>query len=138
MNKSISRPTLTEAKTSEPSKIDNLQKQLVELAVRMLIELKPYEIKISRTKSQIEYYLPYQYEIVDNIEMYSNAYIATTTGLSIKSLYTSENNDAVFYLRSRGISERTARIMAAFKQTYFKVNMDEAINEYNKSFTITL
>lgn len=102
------------------------------LEIRQAIGLKLYEVKIQRTKSVIEYYLPSQYEIVQDIDEFSDAYVSSLPGISIKSLYSSQNKDAVFYLQSRGISKKVAEMMAALKQTYFKVNMVEAIDAYNE------
>lgn len=109
-----------------------LERQMNELKVRMLLELKPYEVRIQRTKSKVEYYLPSQYEIVENIEEFSDAYIASVPGVNIKTLYTSQNADAIFYLTSRGISRKVAEMLAALKQTYFKVDMVTAMNSFNE------
>lgn len=105
-----------------------------ELLIRSMINLKPYEVKINRTKSVIEYYLPYQYEIIKDIEEFSDAYVNSCPGVTAKALYTSKNEDIIFYLQSRGISRKTAEMMAALKQTYFKVNMIEAMDAYNTEF----
>jgi len=116
-------------------KKEKLKQQHLELGVRIILNSLPvYEVKIMRTKSVAEYYLPYQYEIVDNIEEFSDAYINSVPGVKIKSLYTSQNKDAIFYLQSRGIRKEVAQMMAALKQTYFTVNMEVAITEYGKIF----
>lgn len=113
------------------SKQKALEDKLLELEVMDAIELKPYEVKIMRTKSVAEYYLPYQYELVTDIDEISNAYIQSLPGISMKALYSSQNKDAVFYLQSRGISKKVAEMMAALKQTYFIVNIVEMSNVYN-------
>ncbi len=117
---------------AKKKKAEELQNQISELRVRMLIGLRPYEVRINRTKTKVEYYHPYQYEIVEDIQEFSDAYVNKITGVNVKSLYTSQNEDAVFYLRSRGISERAARMLALLKQTYFIVDMNKAIDEYNR------
>ena len=113
------------------AKQNALKDKLLELEVMSVIAIKPYEVKIMRTKSVAEYYLPYQYEVVKDIDEFSNGYIQNLPGISSKSLYSSQNKDAVFYLQSRGITKKVAEMMAALKQTYFKVNMIEAMDAYN-------
>lgn len=129
-NKKVSEILTDKVKSTRKS----LEDKKIELSLRMDIGLNPYEVKINRTKSQVEYYLPYQYEIVENIEEFSDAYINNVPCVSTKMIFTSQNKDAVFYLQSRGISKKVAEMMATLKQTYFKVNMVEALEIYNKSF----
>ena len=119
---------------TKKEKQKKLRDILSELIIREIIGIKPYEIKINRTKSKTEYFLPYQYEIIDDVEEFSNAYVAEVPGVSVKRLFTSENKDIVFYLTSRGISKKTAEMLASLKQTYFKVNMEEAMKAYNDYF----
>lgn len=105
-----------------------------ELYVRQLIVLTPYEVKINRTKSKIEYLLPYQYTIVEDVTEFVDAYIQGISGVTSKTLFTSHNEAAEFYLQSRGISRKNAEMLAALKQSYFKVNMIEAMDMYNENF----
>lgn len=114
------------------AKLDALNLKYLELKLRMYINIKPYEVKIQRNKSKVEYYMPYQYELVHDIETYSDAYVQNVPALTIKTLYTSQNNDAIFYLQSRGISKKTAEMMASLKQTYFTFNMVEGCFIYNE------
>jgi hypothetical protein len=113
------------------AKMEKLQNELKELSLRIVIGIPLYEVKIYRTKSSIEYYLPYQYELVEDIAEFSDAYVNNIPGVHGKTLYTSQNADAVFYLQSRGISKKNAEMMAALKQTYFVVNMRESMEAYN-------
>lgn len=117
---------------SQKLKEQLIQNKLSELEIFNAIGLKLYEVKIMRTKNVAEYYLPSQYEIIEDIEEFSNAYINNIEGVSMKALYTSQNKDVIFYLQSRGINKKVAEMMAALKQTYFKVNMKEAMDAYNK------
>ncbi len=119
---------------SKEKKKQLLKSKLQELNIRSMIALKPYEVRINRTKSKVEYYLPYQYELVNDIEEFSNAYMDDMVGVNIKSLYTSQNRDAVFYLTSRGISKKVAEMMATLKQTYFIIDMNKAMVEFNKQW----
>lgn len=116
---------------SDNKKIDSVFSRIKELSVRMVIDLPVYEVKINRTKHVTEYYMPYQYELVHDIEEFSDAYVQNIPGVTIKSLYTSQNADAVFYLQSRGISKKVAEMMAALKQTYFSVDMSVAMKAYH-------
>ena len=119
------------------SKLDKAQISLdaiTELRIREAIKLAPYEIYINRTKAKKEYYFTNQYTIVDDIERFSEAYMASITGVYSKNLYTSVNKDAIFYLQSRGIPKKVAEIMASLKQMYFIVNIEEAMGEYNRQW----
>lgn len=110
-----------------------IKDKLSELELRISIGLEIYEVKIQRTKSKVEYYLPSQYEIIEDIEFYSDAYSNDVPGVDIKILYTSQNKDAIFYLQSRGISKKKAEMLAALKQTYFTCNMITASNAYHEN-----
>lgn len=114
------------------TKFHNLKNKLIEITIRHYIDLPLYEVRIQRTKSKVEYLLPYQYEIISDIDEFADGYINDLPGIHTKKLYSSNNKDAVFYLTSRGISKRNAEMMATLKQTYFIVNMEEAITAYNK------
>jgi len=128
MNTNIDE-VLTPAKEKKKKELENKK---LELGVRIILNSLPvYEVKVMRTKSVAEYYLPSQYEIINDIDEYANAYIAKVPSLKIKTLYTSQNKDAVFYLQSRGITKEVAEMMAALKQTYFTFNMKEGIETYN-------
>jgi len=113
-------------------KLESISSKMKELSVRMVIDLPVYEVKINRTRHVTEYYMPCQYEIVSDIDEFSGAYAQSAPGVTVKSLYTSNNADAVFYLQSRGISKKVAEMMAALKQTYFKVDMTIAMKAYHE------
>lgn len=118
-------------------KVNDHRDIVSELMIRQYISIKPYEVRITRTKSKTEYYLPYQYELVtdEELEHLSSAYVDHVVGVGAKTLYTQDNKDAIFYLTTRGIPKRTAEIMAMLKQMYFTFNMEEALEEYNNQFT---
>lgn len=109
-----------------------------ELMIRKKIGLQPYEIYVAKTKSSKKYFLTNEYEIIDDVETFAEAYIQGTVGVSSKKIYTSQNKDAVFYLQSRGIPKKVAEVMASLKQMYFTVNMNEAITEYNRQWEESL
>lgn len=113
------------------SKRTALERKISELSMRVVLQLPVYEVKIQRTKSTAEYYLPTQYTIVDDINEFADAYTSGVDGVAVKTLFTSQNKDAVFYMQSRGISKKIAEMLAALKQTYFIINMREAISAYN-------
>jgi hypothetical protein len=121
---------LTPKKEAKKKLIEN---KIKETTLRIVIGLKPYGVKINRTKSKCEYLLPHQYELVEDIEEFSNAYIQNLPGIGIKTLYTSINNDAIFYLQSRGISKKVAEMMSALQQVYFTFNMEVAMEAYNNN-----
>lgn len=131
---------LIEAKLKSTD-LDDLDKakdkisNLPELLIRQAIGKTPYEVYIYRTKTKKEYLLTTQYTIVEDIEQFSNAYMESIAGVYSKKLYSYVNKDAIFYLQSRGIPKKVAEVMASLKQLYFIVNMEEAMNEYNRQWS---
>ena len=119
-------------------KIKKQRDKILMLRVYTLIGFKPYEVAIKRTKTKSEYYLPYQYEIVDDISDFTDGYINSIVGLDLKARTGEDNEDKVFYLRSRGIGEGMARLMASLNQSYFIINLDAMIDEYNKQVNESL
>lgn len=110
------------------------REKMNELIIRNELNFQPYEVFIWRTKTKKEYYYPYQYSMVNDIESFSDAYMNSITGVTSKQLYSSNDKNAIFYLQSRGIPKKTAQIMASLKQMYFVVNMEEAMEEFDKQW----
>jgi hypothetical protein len=130
------KTTLAQIEVDEnQTKFKKLKDKKAELSIRIALNLPLYEVRIQRSRSKVEYYLPYQYEIVNDIEELTEYYMGKVTGVEIKPIYTAENYDKVHYLMSRGISRRMAEIMATLNQSYFSVNMTQALDEYNKQWT---
>ena len=98
------------------------------------IGLKPYEVVAKISKSKSVYFMPYQYEIVDDINEFIEGCMNSIVGINIKATGKSDNEEAVFYLRSRGISEGMARIMTSLKHSYFDVDMKLMMDEYNRQW----
>lgn len=89
-------------------------------------------IKIMKTKTVAEYLLPYQYEIVDDITLYTKAIKdgMNRGSVKFKSYFTSDNKDQIFYLQSRGIDKETAILLSMLKQVYFKVDVQQLFLDY--------
>lgn len=113
------------------SKNLEIQNQIHELNIRVSIYISPYEVKIRRTKTQYEYLLPYQYEIVD-IEETVDYFLKGIKQITIKSFFNSDNNEKIFYLRTRGIPEKIAIVLSSLKDCYFKVDIESMLKEYNQ------
>jgi hypothetical protein len=105
--------------------------EFLEAKLRLYIGLQPLQIRIQRNKNKTEYYLPYQYELVDDIQQYCDLYISKLPHLKVKTIATAINEDKIFYLQSRGISRRNAEIMAALNQSYFTFDLVGATETYN-------
>jgi hypothetical protein len=129
---------MSHACSIDDEKISELREKLNIISVYNEIGLAPYEVVIKRSKHKSEYYLPYQYTIVNDIDDHIKYVTNKVTGVTTKSRGTSEDEDKVFYLRSRGISEDMARLLASLNQTYFKVNMTQAMDEYNRQWSETV
>lgn len=86
---------------------------------------EPKFIKIMVTRSKAEYLLPYQYELVNDISLYT-AVIKDKMNqgaVKYKSYFTKEDEDQIFYLQSRGIDRETAVLMCKLQQVYFVVDV---------------
>jgi len=101
--------------------------------VRRKIGLQPYELWYWRTKTQKAYDTPSEYEVVDVQELIESVQDKSLKGIvSTRSLFTSQNKDKIYYLRSRGVSENVAKIMANLNQCYFVVNIAEGMEQLNQ------
>lgn len=118
---------------NELEKLKNNNK-LREAQLRYYIGLIPYEVRIRRSKTKTEYYLPYQYEMVTDIDEFADAYKNNTPFLEMKTLFTNENKEAIFYLQSRGISKKVAQILASLNQSYFTFDMVGGMEFLNNQF----
>lgn len=118
---------------NELEKLKNNNK-LREAQLRSYIGLIPYEVRIRRSKTKTEYYLPYQYEMVTDIDEFADAYKNNTPFLEMKTLFTNENKEAIFYLQSRGISKKVAQILASLNQSYFTFDMVGGMEFLNNQF----
>lgn len=105
--------------------------EFLDARIRYYIGLQPLQIRIQRNKNKTEYYLPYQYEIVENIEEYCDLYVNKLPHLKVKAITTALNEEKIFYLQSRGISRRNAEILAALNQSYFTFDLVAATETYN-------
>jgi hypothetical protein len=92
------------------------------------MDILPKYVAIRRTKTQKDYILPSQYELIEDINLYSDAVIRTKNKDAIQfvSLFTAEDKDAIFYLMSRGISRESAIMLSKMKHGYFKVDLKMA------------
>lgn len=91
-----------------------------------------YYVKALRTKSQWTYLLPYEYEIVSDIQLYVEAILDKDVKKSVKyrQLFTKQDQDQIFYMQSRGIPKETAIMMCRLQQCYFVVDVQELFNEW--------
>ena len=110
----------------------NLAKEAVTASLLEIFayDLKYAKIKISKSKS--EFLLPYQYEIINSdIEEYIAAICdeQNSDAVKFKHIFSSDNEDQIFYIRSRGISKETAILMADLKNAYFIVDTQALLNE---------
>jgi len=119
-------------------KAEALHKKMDILFVYHEIDIPLYEVRYQRTKTKVEYLNPFQYEICsdEDLQMILDAVRKKTFGVKMRNLYTSVNKDQIFYLRSRGISEQEAMIMANLKQCYFDVDIMGMNEVFNESFRL--
>jgi len=110
-------------------KIDILKK-IAQAEIIEGMDEQPKYVRIQRTRTQARYLLPKEYEVVNEIELYSDAVIskACKKGIFFKALFTAQDNNVIHYLRSRGISKETAEMMAKMKHGYFVLNQNELVS----------
>jgi hypothetical protein len=88
------------------------------------INEKPYFIKIRKTRTTTKYLLPYQYELCD-VQTYVDIILQFGRGdVNYKTLFTKEDKDKIFYLRSRGLGEDNAILLSKLEDLYFTINCD--------------
>lgn len=129
-NRSVPLEDIIESKYD--SKIAEYESKSLHCRVCSLIGLQPYELYYWRTKTQKAYVTPCEYEFVDIQEFIDYVQSKNLTDIvKVRSLFTSKNLDKIFYLKSRGISDELAKIMANLEQCYFDVNMSLAMDKFN-------
>lgn len=111
------------------------KKETASLKSRVLkaIGLQPYEVWYWKTKTQKAYLTPAEYEVVDVEEYVDFAQQKSLKNVVVlRLLYTAENKEKMFYLRSRGLNKERAKFYANMNQCYFEVNMKQALKEYSE------
>ncbi len=116
-----------------------LSAEIVELNNERLtaqhLELFDYDLKYARvrlSKSKYKFLLPYEYEVVNSeIEEYLRAQTDSMNkgAVKFKHIFSSENEEQIFYLRSRGIPKYMAMLMADLKNAYFIIDTQAMLNE---------
>jgi len=105
-------------------KNDELKSQIIFLETCISLGFKPYLVKVKRG-SRFEYYLPYQYELCNDVQIYVNCVISNTNGVNYKTYYKNQQDkDKIFYLQSRGISKESAIFLSKITDTYFTVDLE--------------
>lgn len=117
------------------SQLNKILSLVDEIKAALLIKQFPHELKyvrIMRTRTQSEYVLPYQYEIVNDIQLYTEVIRDKMNkgAVKYKSYFTKQDEDQVFYLQSRGIDRDTAVLMCKLQQVYFQVDVPKLFANY--------
>lgn len=120
------------------AKMESLRELQLCYGILLAINIPVYEVVIKRTKSKSEYYTPYQYEIVSDVSEITDYYLSKIDCVNMVSFLDSDNEDKIFYLTSRGISREVAVIMASLNQSYFVVNINKALDKFNKQIKDSL
>lgn len=149
-----SKKTLNE--TNIKRKIKKLQKQLdnsklaLDKQIELIEEIKEltraqltahhleifaYDLKYARirvSKSKFDYLLPHEYEVVNaDIEDYIYAISDSLNEGAVKfnHIFSEENKEQIFYIRSREIPKHIAMLMADLKNAYFIVDTQKMLNQ---------
>ena len=98
-----------------------------EIRVATLLKEFPHELvftKIMRTRTKSEFVLPYQYEVVTDITLYTAVINDKMNqgAVKYKSYFTKQDEDQIFYMQSRGIDRDTAVLMCKLQQVYFVID----------------
>ena len=115
--------------------IEKSRQLLNEIRIADLLNKFPHTfkfVKIQKTKSTFQFLLPHEYEIVEDIQLYTAAIKDKMNGGSVKykSRFTAEDKDQIFYLQSRGIDKDTAVLLSKLKQVYFVVDVTKLFTNY--------
>lgn len=132
MNKAMKRMKTMEF---DPNKENRASKTIKEYAIRMKIGMRPYEVWYWRTKTRKTYLMPYQYELVPDIDEYIKYASQNVTHLKVHPIYDGNNSDKIHYIMSRGIPKKVATIMAGIGECYFTFNMDKGMEKFNNEWS---
>jgi hypothetical protein len=106
--------------------------------IKTFLKISPYEIVIKKSKYKREYLMPYEYEIIEDIEGFITAHLQETEGLRAVNIFNADNADQVFYLQSRGIPKHLAQVMGSLKNIYFKIDLKAMHEAFHNSYKIQL
>jgi hypothetical protein len=90
----------------------------------------PFEIqfvKILKGKNNFDYILPSGFEMVEDVTIYTDVLSDAMNGGAVKAKehFTSEDEDKIFYLQSRGISREIAVIMVKLQHCHFIIDTNK-------------
>lgn len=132
MNKAMKRMKTMEF---DPDREDEASDTIKEYAIRMKIGMRPYEVWYWRTKTRKTYLMPYEYELVSDIDEYIQYVSQNVPHLKVHPIYDGNNSDKIHYIMSRGIPRKVATIMAGIGECYFTFNMEKGMEQFNKEWS---
>lgn len=111
--------------------IEKDQRRLTELKALEEIGLPQYYVSVKTSKTGTRYLRPFEYEVVSDIELYMNVVISEpgVKSVAVRNIFSAEDKDKIFYLRSRGISEAKAKVLANLGRCYFEVDVMQMMVE---------
>lgn len=112
-------------------KINELLSNAIEHSIYSKIGLSYYEIFYKNSKTTKKYLLPYEYEIID-IEEHLGHLLNNIPNVELIEIYSSQNENEIFYLMSRGLTKIHAALLSNIKNCYISVNIEKSISDYNK------
>jgi hypothetical protein len=111
-------------------KIETLELIKKEIELFTFLLTLPFEIqfvKILKGKNNFDYILPSDFEMVEDVTIYTDVLSDAMNGGAVKAKehFTSEDEDKIFYLQSRGISREIAVIMVKLQHCHFIIDTNE-------------
>lgn len=105
-------------------KFEKLRDDYLTACIYFKIGVPLHEVFIRRTKSKKEYYLPHEYEVIEDVNEYIDYYLKKVPGVKFYPIIIGENDDKIFYMQSRGIPKEVAIVMCNLRNTYIKIDLD--------------
>jgi len=116
-------------------KIEELKGVKKEIDLFSYLLTLPFEIqsvKILKGKNNFDYILPSDFEMVEDVTIYTDAILDGMNGSAVKTKehFTSADEDKVFYLQSRGISKEIAVMMVKLQHCHFILDSQKLLKNW--------
>jgi hypothetical protein len=109
--------------------LELIKKEIVLFSYLLTLPFEIQFVKILKGKNNFDYILPSDFEMVEDVTIYTDALLDSMNmgAVKAKEHFTSEDEDKVFYLQSRGISREIAVMMVKLQHCHFIINSQKLL-----------
>jgi hypothetical protein len=104
--------------------IKTIKKEIDLFSYLLTLPFEMQFVKILKGKNNFDYILPSDFDMVEDVTIYTDAIMDGMNGGAVKAKehFTSADEDKVFYLQSRGISREIAVMMVKLQHCHFIID----------------